>query len=525
MDVIGIGAVNLDYIVSDRSLAGRLSETSHFESLADWGSETAVDDDVIDEVLDRLAEASVTPSVSPGGSAFNTLHALTRLDLGLSLGMVAAVGTCPERSVSLEKVIEDLGIERSFLRFVSDVVAGRCVSFIDDGERTMLTSEGASAHALAAVAEDRDGLIDYLASARVVHVTSLLGVGSAEVLADLLQDVVERSPQTLISFDPGFAWAEADSPGVHRILALSALIFLNYREFQLLGGHRYAEADEAIAARLFGNCGPNCEMIVLKKYDGVEVFRVDSGEVLLERLSRVPLAKDVIEDATGAGDVFAAGVLAAVVSAQIQGPIGVAIGLAMARHKLRFVGTSGYAGFADIGSKIVSRALATAADERTVGTMVFVDMVGSTDRAQREGDSRADEVLNTYKQEVRDSLHRTHGHEANNPGDGFLLLFEGPGIAIDFALELLGRLTPRGIGVRIGMHTGPYLMDSKGDLSGLAVNVAARINALAVAQQILVSRTCRDLVADGSHQFASFGRHELKGSDEPWDIYEVQRPF
>ncbi|MDQ6946087.1 MAG: PfkB family carbohydrate kinase [Actinomycetota bacterium] len=496
----------------------RLSETAEYASLAEWGTETQVSEDIIDAVLARLGPRSV--SAHPGGSAFNTVHALSHMHLGLRLGMVGVAGRSPSPGLSLPRLLDDCGIDRRYVD-VRDDASGRCVSFIEDGERTMLTAEGANRHAVHWLKDNRSDLLEYLANTRVVHVASIFEHGSADVLADLLREVRSVSPHTTVSFDPGYAWAANLTDAVRSIVELSSMLFLNYREFQLLGGYVHAEDDKSTAARLFGACGENCELIVLKKYDGVEIFRLDAGDVLYEKVTRVPLAVDVIEDATGAGDVFAAGVLASAASTQLQARVGVSLGLTLAREKLGHVGTSGHGKFADLTSELFDKMLSRAGEDRDICTLVFVDIVGSTDTARRVGDAESSRRLNIYKECVRDRLSQWRGHEANNPGDGFLLVFDSPGMAIECVRVIRKNLEAHGIAIRAGIHTGPVTREAGGDVSGLAVNIAARVAADANAAEVVLSRTTRDLVDDGFFKVSWRKRIQLRGLDEEWDLYEV----
>ncbi len=509
--------MNVDYI-TNATLARRRDDEQESIGFAEIGTEKEVSDQEIDDALKRLDPDAFREH--PGGSAFNTIHALAKLGLDLELGMIGVAGKCPSRRVSFETLLNDLGIDSQLVRF-SDADAGRCVSYIREGERALLTSPGANREVVELLREEHAAVCEYLANARVVHITSLLDAAAPEILVDICRDVHSRSPHTLVSFDPGYTWALQKTAEIQELLELSSFLFLNYREFHLLGEYRDGEDDATVAERLFAECSERCELILLKKFDGVELFRIDTDRVLHDRISRVPLEVSAIQDATGAGDVFAAGVLAATTSAQMQGPLGVALGMALAREKLRHIGTDGHDRFGDLAESLLVRALGRLGDERLSGTLAFVDRVGSTDIARREGDAEAARRMANFKEFMRESLRQWRGREVDDAGDGLLIAFESPGVAVECVRYMRDRLRDEGLAVHAGLHTGPYLEAQDGKVSGLAVNAAARIAELAQANEILVSRTTRDLLADGAIRFEHYQRLIPKGFDEKWDVYIV----
>jgi class 3 adenylate cyclase len=163
----------------------------------------------------------------------------------------------------------------------------------------------------------------------------------------------------------------------------------------------------------------------------------------------------------------------------------------------------------------------TAADhERVLATVLFTDIVGSTETASSLGDHRWRDVLERHNAAIRQELHRWRGKEVKTAGDGFLATFDGPARAIRCALDISDALLSLGIEVRCGLHTGEIeIVDS--DVAGMAVHICARIAALADPREVLVSRTVRDLVAGAGFQFTPRGLHALKGVPDEWDLYAV----
>jgi pimeloyl-ACP methyl ester carboxylesterase/class 3 adenylate cyclase len=158
--------------------------------------------------------------------------------------------------------------------------------------------------------------------------------------------------------------------------------------------------------------------------------------------------------------------------------------------------------------------------ETRVTTLMFTDIVGSTQMAVEKGDRRFADVLEAHHGAVRAELARYRGQELNTAGDGFLASFDGPARAIKCAVAIVHSLGSLGIPCRIGIHTGECEV-RQGRLDGIALHVAARVAALAPSRGVLVSQTVRDLVAGSGLKFLPAGSHTLKGLAEEWLLYEV----
>jgi sugar/nucleoside kinase (ribokinase family) len=347
-DVVGVGALNLDYIdgVSaqrQRDPGMRPEIVTRFE----LGVETPVDEATILDALDRLGgREALVPSL--GGSAFLTIHALAEMGLGLRLGYIGVAGRSPAPDFSPLQLMDDLGIDHSVIRLENDRTTGICVSHLRQGERTLLTWPGANLGFATYVDDEFEVLASYLASTRFIHVTSLLDPVSPGRMLALLTEAKRRNPEVKLVFDPGYTWCAEQPDGARKLLGITDYLLVNYREFQALGGLEEHASDDDMAEAVLGRCGPKCAALVAKQYDRVLEFRPLDGGVLREEYEQRPLEPDTIEDATGAGDVFAAGLLAALASPRLQFELGAFLGLRMARHKLRSVGDRGYAEFASL---------------------------------------------------------------------------------------------------------------------------------------------------------------------------------
>jgi class 3 adenylate cyclase len=157
--------------------------------------------------------------------------------------------------------------------------------------------------------------------------------------------------------------------------------------------------------------------------------------------------------------------------------------------------------------------------DRVLATLLFTDIVGSTQLATELGDRRWREVLDSHHAVVRRQLDRFRGREVDTAGDGFFATFDGPARAVRAACAIREQVRPLGLELRAGVHTGEC--ELVGDaVRGIAVHAAARVAAQAAPGQVLVSSTVRDLVAGSGLEFADVGRAELKDIGA-WQLYEA----
>jgi class 3 adenylate cyclase len=159
--------------------------------------------------------------------------------------------------------------------------------------------------------------------------------------------------------------------------------------------------------------------------------------------------------------------------------------------------------------------------DRVLVTVLFTDIVGSTEHVAQVGDRLWRESLNRYDNSVQRQLDRFRGRLIKTTGDGTLATFDGPARAIECARAITQAVREFGLNVRAGLHTGE--IETRGqDVSGLAVHIAARVSALAVAGEVLVSRTVTDLVAGSGIEFENRGEHQLKGVPGSWQLFSVR---
>ena len=159
--------------------------------------------------------------------------------------------------------------------------------------------------------------------------------------------------------------------------------------------------------------------------------------------------------------------------------------------------------------------------DRSLATVLFTDIVGSTQTADRLGDRRWRYLLDEHHARTRRLLDRFHGVEVDTAGDGFFATFDGPARAIRCACAIRDAVREIGVEIRVGLHTGE--VERQGTAAtGLAVHVGARVAALAQASEVLVTSTVQMLVLGSGIGFADRGRHNLKGVPDQWQLFAVE---
>jgi class 3 adenylate cyclase len=158
--------------------------------------------------------------------------------------------------------------------------------------------------------------------------------------------------------------------------------------------------------------------------------------------------------------------------------------------------------------------------DRVLATLLFTDIVGSTERAAEVGDRAWRELLDRHDQLIRRQIERFRGREVNTVGDGFVVTFDGPGRAIHCACSIWDAVRALGIEVRAGLHTGEIELRGN-DVAGVAVHIGARVASCAGPCEVLVSGAIPPLVAGSGLVFEDRGDHELKGVPGSWRLFAV----
>jgi class 3 adenylate cyclase len=168
------------------------------------------------------------------------------------------------------------------------------------------------------------------------------------------------------------------------------------------------------------------------------------------------------------------------------------------------------------------RANRAAEIEQTLATILYVDIVRSTEKAARLGDGRWTQVMNHYYAAVRRELKSSRGKEVVTTGDGLLATFAAPASGVRCATAIREAVRTLGLEIKVGLHAGEYKA-SGADVVGLAFHVGARVAAKARAGEVLVSSAVKDLMAQSSIRFKDRGIHRLRGVPQRWRLYRVEQ--
>jgi class 3 adenylate cyclase len=160
--------------------------------------------------------------------------------------------------------------------------------------------------------------------------------------------------------------------------------------------------------------------------------------------------------------------------------------------------------------------------DRVLATVLFTDIVGSTEYASHLGDGRWRALLDEHNAVVRAELTRWRGQEVKTIGDGFLATFDGPARAVHCAANIVDAVRALGLRIRAGLHTGECELVGS-DVAGIAVHIGARVMATAGADEVLASSTVKDLVVGSGLRFCDRGLHSLKGVPDEWRLYALER--
>jgi class 3 adenylate cyclase len=159
--------------------------------------------------------------------------------------------------------------------------------------------------------------------------------------------------------------------------------------------------------------------------------------------------------------------------------------------------------------------------KQALATILFVDIVRSTEKAARLGDARWAQVMNHYYAAVRKELKTLRGKEVVTTGDGLLATFGAPAAGVRCATAIREAVRTLGLEIRVGLHAGEY-KKSGAEVVGLAINIGARVAAKARAGEVLVSSAVKDLISQSSIRFSDRGLHQLRGVPERWRLYRVE---
>ncbi len=346
-DVVAIGALNLDYIATANSLRKIKPDlVAEHEQFFEVGKERLANMADVQKVISHVGRHLLTTSL--GGSSFNTMHALARALPDRRYAFIGVAGATEMKTGFIE-LLNSLNVDTTCVKSSSNA-SGVCISYISHGERSLLTSPGANVEMASFLTEHKSAIISALGRAKLVHVTSLFDDKSPEVLSAILREAKDQNPWLQLSFDPGHEWVRRIKSGeksgaIEEILSLASYLFLNQSEFELLTSDLGVKDDQELAEEVFDHLSSQAILILLKRYDEIKVYHRLHKKTKEVRYFNAPVTQSQVEDATGAGDVFAAGLFIAATIPGLELRDGVELGLRMVRKKLATPGSSDFNSF------------------------------------------------------------------------------------------------------------------------------------------------------------------------------------
>jgi len=335
-DIVGIGALNIDRIVTAEKM-NELPKDIVKEAMNSfiYGAERLVDKNEIERIMSLFGRASFRKTL--GGSAFNTMTAMAALDSGIRIGFSGIAGLTGSKNLNFKSTLDEMSIDNTYLGSCSVESSGLCISINQSSVRSFIYYPGCNSRMADFLENNYEGILQYLAAARMVHITQFSGYKSAMILERIIKDARKINQSIIISCDPGYSWLNNLMAPLEGILRLSDIIFLNEMEFNLLSGEIQGVSDRDKAESVFRKYGRLSKKLIVKKETDIKLYtqRSDSVVGIDERTFKIDvISREKISDATGAGDVFAAGFLTEMLLNGLDMQPAVELGIKLMRAKL-----------------------------------------------------------------------------------------------------------------------------------------------------------------------------------------------
>ena len=347
LDIIGIGSLNLDYTLTTEKL-NALSDVVVKKLMAkvERGAEKFAAEAAIKEIIALLGNDYFR--VTLGGSAFNTCSAMAALSAGLNVGCIGVAGDYKNGVPDVIDAMNTLGIDHKYVNLREGKDSGLCLSLNHDGIRSFLFAPGSNNDMVVYLADNYSAILEYVVNSRLLQVTQFADERIAVLLAKLLKEAKVRNPLLKISCDPGYCWLGNLTPAVMDIIRMSDFLFLNTIEFNKLAGGNNGNTDLAKAKSILG-IGAEKATLIVKEETEIKIYQRENREISEQIFPIDVLSNEEIVDATGAGDVFAAGFLT-IMLLRGDGAIreAVELGMRFMRAKLILPPEKLYAELADI---------------------------------------------------------------------------------------------------------------------------------------------------------------------------------
>jgi sugar/nucleoside kinase (ribokinase family) len=329
IDILAIGALNVDRIFSDPMSPALVRSLSAICPQIAWGGEILLDEEQFAEVgkrFDRHAR-----NVQLGGSAYNALRTARAIDPDKRMGFIGTIGEEPAAD-GFSDWFERNRISTPFVMRAEGLLSGGCVSLEDSGERTLLTTRGANDHTADMLVRNMAVVVEWARTASLIHVSSFLDDRSPTVLGEFLGHCRAHNPALQVTIDPGAHWATryVHDSSVRDLLAWADLLFVNQREFDAIWGDGEPTLNDF--SRRINNGNVRSAAVLLKRPGRLTIF--DHKGAVLEDIEHIRLAKDQLATTTGAGDVLAGAFLVSLQDPRLTTAKRLAVAMAVVRASL-----------------------------------------------------------------------------------------------------------------------------------------------------------------------------------------------
>lgn len=307
-DITGIGSLNLDYILTKDETESLPQDVLNDLILKlKYGAEKLNNLDYIKNIIDSLGVQKF--KIVLGGSAFNTVRAIAGLENGIKTGFSGIACDTGIEGLDFIKTMDTLSIDHAYTKFCETQSTGVCISINSGGTRSFICCPGSNNKMSDYIFENYDSILKYIAESKILHVTQFADEGTTEALAMLLHEAKKSNPLIKLSCDPGYCWLAAISPAVADIIKLSDLIFVNNKEFNLMTEFEKEMPDLEKAMKIFMDYDFSDTQLILKDETEIKLYHKDEKNVVENIFAIDVVREEDIIDATGAGDMFAAGLL------------------------------------------------------------------------------------------------------------------------------------------------------------------------------------------------------------------------
>jgi sugar/nucleoside kinase (ribokinase family) len=336
LDIIGIGALNVDFTATAEKM-NKLPEDMVKAAMSSfiYGAERLVDENEIERIMSLLGRDSFRRTL--GGSAFNTIRAMSALGSGIRIGFSGIAGATGSKNLSFKDEMDKMSVDNTYLGCCETDSSGLCISINQSGVRSFIHYPGCNSRMADFLRENYEDILQYLVEARMLHVTQFSNHETAVMLERIIKDARKANQSLIISCDPGYAWLKNLNIYVEGILRLSDIIFLNEMEFNLLSGERQDMSGLEKAESIFCKYGQAVAKLIVKKETDIKLYshQDKAATAIGEQTFRIDvISREKISDATGAGDVFAAGFLTALLLKGEDVKYAVGLGIKLMRAKL-----------------------------------------------------------------------------------------------------------------------------------------------------------------------------------------------